>query len=265
MKNGRVRRAVLTVSTLITACWALSACGDAAPEAAPSSSAAPVSAAAAGPAEPRAQLAARAAAAKDLRQVALYTFKSPKRPDRRVTVTRAMDGTWRVDVPGGAHSGAVDIALVFTGGALHQCALAAGNHPYSGCVKVNGALPAKADLKVQHLITDWQNMLTDRRLALAVAEASPLPGARGKCYAVESSAASLKLPLDAGIYCYEADGTLTAAKVGFGTLLLEGTPGLAPPSVALPGPVVPGQPLPLTAPPSPKPSPSTSASPTAKP
>ncbi|MEV4415017.1 hypothetical protein [Catellatospora sp. NPDC049609] len=258
-----MRRAVLTVSCLIAACWALSACGGATPQATPPSPAALT--APPGPTEPRAQLAARAAAAKDLRQVALYTFKSPKRPDRRITLTRALDGTWRIDVPGGAHSGAVDLALVFAGGALHQCALAAGNHPYSGCVKVAGGLPAKADVKVQHLFTDWQNLLTDRRLALAVAEVPPLPGARGKCYSVESSAASLNLPLDAGIYCYETDGTLTAARVGFGTLLLEGTPGVAPQTAQLPGPVVPGQPLPLNAPPSPKPSASTSASPSAKP
>jgi hypothetical protein len=256
-----VRRAALSLS-LIAACWTVSACGET-PVAAPPSSA-PLTAPPA-PTEPREQLAARAAAAKDLRQVAGYVFKSPKRPDRRVVVTRAKDGTWRVDVPGGAHGGAVDIAVVFAGGALHQCALAAGNHPYSGCVKVSGALPAKADVKVHHLITDWQNMLTDRRLALAVAEVAPLPGARGRCYSVESTAASIALPMDAGIYCYETDGTLTAARVSFGTLTLEGTPGLAPPSVQLPGPVVPGTPLPLAAPPSPKPSASASATPTPKP
>ncbi|MFC7243663.1 hypothetical protein ACFQO7_14370 [Catellatospora aurea] len=257
-----MRRALLSLC-LIAACWSVSACGGDTPETTPTS-AAPVSTALPEPAGARAQLAARAAAAKDLRQVAMYTFKSPKRPDRRVVVTRAVDGTWRIDVPGGAHGGAVDIALVFAANTLHQCALAAGNHPYSGCVKVNGALPAKADLKIQHLITDWQNMLTDRRLAIAVAEVAPLPGARGKCYSVESSAASMTLPMDAGIYCYETDGTLTAAKVAFGTLLLEGTPGLAPPAVQLPGPVVPGNPLPLNAPPSPKPSASTSASPSPK-
>lgn len=257
-----MRRAVVSLC-LLAACWSVSACGGGTPQAAPSS-AAPATTVIAEPAEPREQLAARAAAAKDLRQVAVYTFRSPKRPDRRVVVTRAVDGTWRIDVPGGAHGGAVDIALVFAANTLHQCALAAGNHPYSGCVKINGALPAKADLKIQHLITDWQNMLTDRRLAIAVAGVAPLPGARGKCFSVESSAASMKLPLDAGIYCYEADGTLTAAKVAFGTLLLEGTPGLAPPSVQLPGPVVPGNPLPLNAPPSPKPSASTSASPSPK-
>ncbi|GIG01526.1 hypothetical protein [Catellatospora citrea] len=258
-----MRRAVLSLC-LIAACWSVSACGGGTPETT-ASSPAPRSTVAAMPTEPRAQLAARAAAAKDLRQVAAYTFKSPKRPDRRVVVTRAVDGTWRIDVPGGAHSGAVDIALVFAANSLHQCAIAAGNHPYSGCVRIAGALPAKADLKIQHLITDWQNLLTDRRLAIAVAEVAPLPGARGKCYSVESSAASMKLPLDAGIYCYEIDGTLTAVKVAFGTLLLEGTPGLAPPSVQLPGPVVPGQPLPLTAPPSPKPSTSSSASPSPSP
>ncbi|WP_212828273.1 hypothetical protein [Catellatospora sp. TT07R-123] len=249
---------------MIVATVALSGCGDTVPQATPSASAT----AAAGPVEPtepRAQLAGRAAAAKDLKQVATYTFTSPKRPVRRVTITRAIDRTWRIDLPGGAQSGQVDIALVWTAGALHQCALPAGNHPYAGCVRLPGALPAKADVKLEHLVTDWLTVLTDRRAALAVAEVDALPGAIGRCYSVESSAASLKLPMDPGIYCFESDGTLTAARVGFGTLMLVGAPAPGPQTVQLPGPIVPGQPLPINAPPSPSPSVSASGTPSPSP
>jgi hypothetical protein len=159
-----------------------------------------------------------------------------------------------VDIPGGAHSGTVDIALVFAGAALHQCVL-----PTTGCYRVQGKLPAEADPKIHHLITDWLNIFTDRQQALAVSVAHPLQGASGECYAIESSAVSLQLPLDVGIYCYERDGTLTAAKLSVGTMVLSGRPGAAPPTLALPGPVVAGAPLTLAAPPSP------SASPTPRP
>lgn len=195
---------------------------------------------------PRDALAARAAAAKDLRQVAFYVLKTKDRPDRTVGVTRAVDGSWRVDIPGGAHGGTVDIAIVYAGKALHQCVL-----PNGGCVRVEGGLPRTADPKVHHLFTDWLTILTDRQQALAVSVAQPLEGAAGECYAIESSATSLQLPLDVGIYCYERDGTVTAARLSFGTLVLAGKPGAGPPTLALPGPVVAGQPLPLAAPPSP--------------
>jgi hypothetical protein len=199
---------------------------------------------------PRDELAARAAAAKDLRQVAFYLLKSTGRPDRTITVTRAVDGSWRVDIPGGAHGGAVDIAIVYTisgvGKTLHQCVL-----PASGCVRIEGALPKTADPKLQHLFSDWLALLTDRQQALAVSVAQPLEGAAGECFALESSATSLQLPLDAGVYCYERDGTLTAARLSFGTMVLAGKPGAAPPTLALPGPIVAGAPLPLAAPPTP--------------
>ncbi len=204
--------------------------------------------------QPRVRLAARAAAAKDLRHAAFYVLKSPGWPDRTISFTRATDGSWRVDVPGGAHSGAVSIALVFAGGALHQCVL-----PTGGCVRVEGKLAANADPKLHHLITDWLTILTDRQQALAVSVAHPLQGSSGECYSIESSAVSLQLPLDVGIYCYERDGTLTAAKLSVGTMVLSGKPGAAPPTLALPGPVVAGAPLTLVAPPAP------SASPTPKP
>jgi hypothetical protein len=191
-------------------------------------------------------LAARAAAAKDLRQVASYVLRTNGRPDRTVSVTRAVDGSWRVDIPGAAYGGAVDVALVYRGGALHECVL-----PGSGCMRIEGPLPKTADPKVQHLFSDWLGILTDRQQPLAVSIAQPVQDAAGECYSIESSATSLQLPLDAGIYCYERDGTLTAARLSFGTMVLAGKPGAAPPNLALPGPLVAGQPLSLAAPPVP--------------
>jgi hypothetical protein len=242
-----VRRLALSL-TVIVAAAALSGCGANVAPVAPSASPSPDQA---GPSHPRGQLAARAAAAKDLRQTAFYTLKTPKLPDRRVGLVRATDGSWRIDIQGGAHGGAVDIALVFSANTLHQCALPAATHPYTGCVALPSGLTAKEDPLLEHLFTDWLNVLTDRNLAIAVSSAKALESTPGDCFSVESSTASLNMPIDAGIYCYGPDGTLTGARLSFGTLLISGVPGAAPPSVTMPGPVVPGAPLPLAAPPSP--------------
>ncbi|WP_020522918.1 hypothetical protein [Catelliglobosispora koreensis] len=240
--TARMFHVRLLIAPLSAALLALSACGS---DPVPAATPAPSASAQGVPAEatqPRSKLAARAAAAKDLRQVAFYVLKTKDRPDRTVAITRATDGSWRVDIPKSAHGGTIDIAIVFHQNALYQCALP-GN-----CVKVDGQLPGTSDPKISHLITDWLAVMLDRQQAIAVSIAQPLPGAAGECYAIESSAVALPMPLDAGIYCYEKDGTLTAARLSIGTLVLAGQPGPPPPTVTLPGPVVPGAPLPLAAP-----------------
>ncbi|NUT33399.1 MAG: hypothetical protein HOV79_10020 [Hamadaea sp.] len=209
------------------------------------------------PGDPRTQLAARAAAAKDLRHVASYTLKTPDRPDRTVLVSLAKDGGWLVSVPGTALGGTVDVALAQTGGALYQCALPSPNRPESGCVRV-AKLTKAIDPKIQHLFTDWLEVFMDRRAALAVTVAATLPGVQGTCFSVDTSAVSVTSPVEAGIFCYAADGTLTGARIGAGTLVLVGTPTPAPPSITLPAAVGAGQPLP-NASPSPSPSPTGSS------
>ena len=62
------------------------------------------------------------------------------------------------------------------------------------------------------------------------------------------------IPFDPGVYCYDPDGLLTAAKASFGTLTLAGPVAAGPPSVTMPGPVVTRAPLPITAPARPNPS-----------
>jgi hypothetical protein len=204
----------------------------------------------AAPGDPRSLLAARAAAAKDLRQTALYSLKTPGKPDRTVSVTFAQDGGWRVDVPATALGGTVDISLVRTAGALYQCALPSAARPQSGCVRLQKVASAY-DPKLQHLFTDWLEVFMDRQAALAVTTTAALPGVQGSCFTVDTSAVSVKPAVDPGIYCYADNGTLTGARTSVGTLVLVGTPTPAPPTITLPGAVVAGQPLPNASPPAP--------------
>jgi hypothetical protein len=212
------------------------------------------------PADARGRLAARVAAAQDKRYVAGYTLTSKGRGPRTVTVTVALDGSWLVSIPGGALGGTADVAVADSTAGLFQCAVG-GTSP--GCVRVagpDGRLPARVDPRIEHLFTDWLAVLTDRQVAISVDTAAPLAGSRGQCFSIEPSSASLAAPVDAGIYCYDADGTLTAAALGMGTLVLVGTPAPAPPAAGLPAPVVAREPLPIVAPPPAPASPSPSRS-----
>jgi hypothetical protein len=211
------------------------------------------------PAPPaRAELAARAAAAQDLVGVTVYTLVTRGRPDRTVLVVRAADGSWRVDVPGGALGGTADVSIVSTEAGMFHCALATPPEPGS-CVRVE-ALGPEVDPRVQHVFTDWLDVFTDRSAAVAVAPATRPSGVGGSCFAVQPSAASLEAPLDAGIYCFHPDGTLTGASLELGELTLASDGGAPPPTIDLPGPVVDGRPLPTA---SPTPPPSPTATPTA--
>ncbi|MEH1099197.1 hypothetical protein [Micromonospora sp. CPCC 205561] len=200
----------------------------------------------------RDELAALAAAAQDRHLVASYTLSAPDTPPRTILVTSANDGTWRVDVPGGALGGAVDVSFATTADGLFQCALPSAARPEpAGCVRLgdpDDAVPRRLDPRVQHPFTDWLDVLTDRRAPLAVSPAEPPPGVSGACYSVETTSASINAPLDVGIYCYGPDGTPTAVRTAFGTLTLTGAPGPAPATVQLAGPVVDAEPLGTAAP-----------------
>jgi hypothetical protein len=211
----------------------------------------------------RDQLAGLAAAAKDRRYVATYTLTVPRHADRTVTVALATDGSWIVAIPAAALSGLADVAIFRSAAGLFQCSLGpaagtAGSRPdlapvTPGCVKL-ARLTTAIDPRVQHLFTDWIDPLVDRATALSVAAVTALPGSRGSCYSVDSNSAALAPPVDPGVYCYDHDGTLTAARVGFGTLVVSGRVGAAPPTIAMPAPILARAPLPLTAPPPPSPS-----------
>ncbi|MCX4389000.1 hypothetical protein OG777_18990 [Micromonospora peucetia] len=211
----------------------------------------------------RDELAALAAAAQDRHLVASYTLRTPGSPDRTILVTSANDGSWRVDVPGGALGGTVDVSFAVTADGLFQCALPSAARPEPAtCVRLGDpdeAVPRRLDPRVQHPFTDWLGVLTDRRAPLAVSPAQPPPGASGACYSVETTSASINAPLDVGIYCYGPDGTPTAVRTAVGTLIIAGTPAPAPATVQLAGPVVDAEPL-GTASPEPTAEPATSPS-----
>lgn len=200
----------------------------------------------------RDELAALAAAAQDRHLTARYTLTGAGGSTRTITVTSANDGTWRVDVPGWALGGTVDVALAATADGLFQCALPSPVRPEPAtCVRLgdpDDTIPRRLDPRVQHPFTDWLDVLTDRQAPLAVSVSRPVPDTTGTCYSVESTSASLNPPLDVGIYCYDADGTPTAVRAALGTLRLAGPPGPAPATVQLPGPVVEDEPIGAAAP-----------------
>lgn len=241
----------------------LAGCGTSSPtaQAPPSPTAAPRQSA-------RDLLAASAATAKDHRYVATYTLRTRDRDDRTVTVALATDDSWVVSVPGGLLGGYADAAVFRSTAGLFQCALgpaaASAADPAAprvtpGCVKVK-KLTNGTDPKVQRIFTDWIDVLLDPAAPFSVDLAQRLEKATGTCYSIESNSAALASPVDPGIYCYAADGTLTAARTSFGTLTLVGSPDPAPGSIALPAPIVPGGPLSVAAPP-PPPSPTPGTTP----
>ncbi len=227
---------------------AIAGCGGSAPVTAPPSSAGVA------PQTPAEELLARVAAAKDARYAATYTLRAKGKPDRTVTVTLASDGGWLFGVPGGAHGGRQDVTLAATAQGVFQCTS-------RGCVKIAAGrkVPAAYDVRVQHPFTDWLDVLADTRAALSVAADTSFSVSSGDCFSVEPNAAALAPPMDAGIYCFDADGVLTGARFGGLSLVISGGAAKPPGTVKLPGPITAGRAL-GTAPPPPKPSPTPSPS-----
>jgi hypothetical protein len=209
-------------------------------------------------AEARGQLAGLVAAALDRHYAASYTQKAKGRAAGTLRVSLLGADAWQVVVAGGALGGTVDVALTRTPAGLYQCPL----QPTPSCLSAGSALPGRSDPRFQHIFTDWLSVLRDPRSAISVDSAQPPAGARGRCFSVEPNVAALAAPLDAGVYCFDPDGTLTAATIAAGTLILVGAALPAPASITLPGPVVPGAPLGTAAPPTPPPT-TAPASPTA--
>ena len=248
-----VRRGLSALTAAVLAASA-AACDDAAP-AAPSAHPS-ASAPSLGPdlGAARSDLAARAALAVDHRFAALYRFDAPGEPSRAVVATVASDGSWRVDIAGGALGGLADVSIVQNATGVFECSLSSATNPINpSCVRVADTgkrVPAESDPKVERVFRQWLKVFTDRQAALSVTTAQPLPGAQGSaCFSIDSISASMNAPVDVGIYCYAPDGLLTAAKVGFGTLTIASQPAAAPAAVTLPGPVAAGEPLGLDSPP----------------
>jgi hypothetical protein len=222
----------------------VAACGGApAAEPAAPASAAPVPAGG----DARAELAARAALAQDKSFAALYTLDDDgDGRQHNVVATIGADGTWRVDVSGAALGGTTDVSIASTKAGVYQCTVSTPNNPVTPtCVRLadpGKRVPKEYDPQVQRLFRQWLPVFTDRQAALSVAEVQPLQGAQGTCFSVDSISASLKAPVDIGIYCFAADGVLTAARVDFGVLTLVSQVA-GPATVPLPGAEVPGPPM----------------------
>jgi hypothetical protein len=289
-----LHRCIIAV-TVLTAAATLTGCGAGHP---PSlSDPTPSSAIPTGPVDAVGQLAGLAAAAHDRRYVAAYTVSGTGTSGRSVLASLATDGTWQVDIEGGALGGGGNVAIVGLKTGTYQCLLSgpattaatptpppvtpptpslsasAGasakpptsastsaspspsatpvRYPAPVCVKVAAAgkpVPKKYDPVFEHIFTDWLAVMLDRTAPISVFPASRLAHSTGACYSVESSSASLAPVIDSGIFCFTPDGTLTAAKIGAGTLTIAGSAVAAPPTTALPAVITAGPAAPTKAP-----------------
>ena len=109
----------------------------------------------------------------------------------------------------------------------------------------SGTIPKKYDPVIQHVFTDWMAVMTDRDAPILVFVAAPLPHSTGQCFSVEPSSASIAPPMQAGIFCYTPDGTLTAAAIAHNKLTAVAAAAPAPPNNPLPGPVTSGPAAPI--------------------
>jgi hypothetical protein len=245
-------RPVIVLTTALLTLGGLAACTGDHPDPAPTSPA--VAPPPAGGDDARAALVARAALAQDKSYAALYSLDDGNSTPRDVVATIGADGTWRVDVGKGMEGGTADVSIVSTAAGIYQCTVATAANPITPtCVKVANAgklVPKRYDPRVERLFRPALGVFTDRQAAISVTEVEPLKGAKGDCFSVDGISASLAAPVDIGIYCYDADGVLTAARVGFGVLkLVSQVPG--PTTVALPGAEVQAQPMGTASPPPP--------------
>lgn len=204
---------------------------------------------------PRSAMVAVVALAKDRHYTASYLWRQGER-DRTVTVLLAEDGTWRVDVPGGALGGTVDVSVLWTAKGYFQCVLSGGPQRCVRIAAATGTVPDGSDPRIQHLFTDWLDVLLNRDAPLSIATDDAPDGVRGACFSVESNAVVLPAPISTGLYCFAEDGTLTAANVNFGKVRIVGDPLPATATATLPAPVSEGAPLGMGTPPKPKPKPS---------
>lgn len=200
------------------------------------------------------ELAGRAAAAKDKHFTADYALTRGDQDPVPVSVSIAGDGTWSVAVPGGASGGQADVTIAWNRQGYFQC-VQGRRVVCTDIAREDGSIPGRYDPRVQHVFTDWLDILRDRDVPVSVAYTKALPGAgkESSCYSLERNSVAVAVPIPASVYCLRADGTITAVRSDFGTLRLSGEPAAAAANTKLPGDVVDDTPL-STAPP-PKPTP----------
>ena len=161
---------------------------------------------------------------------AAYTLDGRRRADRTVTVTLAADGTWRVDIPGGALGRPADV--VDGRPRRGRVPVLLGRRRAASGWPAAGAAPCRSGRSTRRCSTcspTGSTALVDRaRRALggaapAAARRRPAPASRWS-----RPRSSIAPPIDPGIYCYGDDGMLTGVRTRFGTLTLAGPPGAGP-------------------------------------
>ena len=115
-----LRRCAIAVTVLTVAGFA-AACGAGRPPSLADPT--PSSAVPTGPVDAAGQLAGLAAAAHDRRYVAAYALTGAGTSGRSVLASLATDGTWQVDVQGGALGGGGNVAIVGLKTGTYQCLL----------------------------------------------------------------------------------------------------------------------------------------------
>lgn len=264
-QNNNVPRIKLAIFAALTAVIALSGCTSTASsqnDPQPSLAPHPTSGEhAMGSTKAASELAGRAAAAKDKHYTAEYKLTRGNKKDAEpvtVKVAVATDGTWRIDIPGGAEGGKSDVTLAWNRQGYYQCT----DKKESTCISIADAaddVPKKYDPVIQHVFTDWLDILLNHNAPLSTAFTKALPGAaKGTCYSLKRNSVNVAAPLPTSVYCVTADGTITAVRSSFGRLELASKLRDASPNTTLPADTGDDEPLGTSPPPSPKPSPSKS-------
>lgn len=164
-----------------------------------------------------------------------------------VTVWRAADRTWRVDIEGWAHDGEVDITVAWTAEGFFQCA-------DEECVRlagVTGTIPRDFDPLVQRPFTEWLPVLLDRQTPYAVSyvDEEVEAAADAECFRLTPNTVVADPPIPPGQWCLLPSGEVAGvSNAQLGTLELTEEPRAAVASVQLPGDVVEADPLEQEAP-----------------
>jgi hypothetical protein len=185
-----------------------------------------------------ARLAAKAALAQDQYYSATYSY-TPARGGAAsaVRVDRTAQGFLiELAAPADASSVARVTTIVFHPAGDYYCR---STSSAGGCVRQDKAGEAAEDAepaRMARAFRGWLRTLADHNAPLSVAPAAPPGRATGTCFSVEGVAAALDPPVDAGVYCFDDAGRITALQLARGTLIATGF-GAAKATVALPAPV----------------------------
>ncbi|WP_144300374.1 hypothetical protein [Stackebrandtia nassauensis] len=255
--------AAISLFTLATV--ALTGCGSgsAADTAKPSPSPAPAitsDRAPIGTSSAAGELAGLAAAAKGRDYSATYELTRPGDKPVEVSVELAADDRWSVEVPGGAQGGKADVTIARHRDFYVQCV----EGKRDSCARVDtkdDKIPSTIDPVVQHVFTDWLDVMINRSSPISVAYAEDVKGVAGQCFWLERNSVTVSSPIPSGVYCLRSDGIVTAAKASFGSLKLKGEPGSGPGKLTLPDADEDATPLGTSPPPKPSPSKSKSKKP----